>query len=626
MKAIIRSESFSTIDRYRKGKDGRLSALGTPRVAHCVRANGSYTPLPRPLVGLTLLRNFSEPLLLNDRTQDLQTISAKSIKNYRSIVSHDIDDKIRFKRRSLEPLQRFAERPRRMVPNPVAIDPIDKKAGSSPLFLAPAVPTKSLQKINISSGIPNAFKNDEALLHFLSVTKSTNIRVLNLRDMQFIDKRTLCQLPRFAPALKSLGLSNLKVVDDAVFGAVCQIKSLTELDCSGCKISLHGLMLGLPVTKNLITLRIDRCVVGPNTPLAKTISVLPMLFGNNPELRCLSISSCTFDDAHFQNILKTTFNQRQLSSAWNEYNHWVLEVGDKHPENSIDLKPDPSLVFGDIRSEVDRGNSSLVDLKEANQSNHKNTKDCFVLIPGIEGDSRIEKKIYKPPSPRLALCKLDLSYNDNISCEAILSLLVLCPDMHSLKLSCCDQITDSAMKSIARACSRLARLDISGCTKVTDASLDHLAFRCGMLEDLCLSGCKSIKSFAALENFQSLCTLDCGNTMVTESDLNEILSNGSPTLTKLSLLCTENLTENFIGDILSKYQYQREGFDLSFAVKSKPQSEIERLKRTIEALNTASAKRPVSTKKEAKKQNGKKKEVKKQNGKKKTGGKKKKKK
>ena len=74
--------------------------------------------------------------------------------------------------------------------------------------------------------------------------------MLNLSDLKFVDKATICRLPGLAPRLKSLSLRGLPILDSGSFGAVCQLKNLQELEVSGCyNISQRGFAQGCVVAK-----------------------------------------------------------------------------------------------------------------------------------------------------------------------------------------------------------------------------------------------------------------------------------------------------------------------------------------------------------------------------------------
>lgn len=102
------------------------------------------------------------------------------------------------------------------------------------------------------------------------------------------------------------------------------------------------------------------------------------------------------------------------------------------------------------------------------------------------------------------------SQNDLLTDQALVKLLVGCPNLHALDVSECKYITDGNVVQIA-LCSRLNKLNLSGCIRVSDISVIKLADNCSQLRKLSLYRCPLIKDMSIVrlvEKCHNLYSLD----------------------------------------------------------------------------------------------------------------------
>eukprot|EP00981_Chlorochromonas_danica_P005467 scaffold1105_cov184-Ochromonas_danica.AAC.2 len=106
------------------------------------------------------------------------------------------------------------------------------------------------------------------------------------------------------------------------------------------------------------------------------------------------------------------------------------------------------------------------------------------------------------------LKEIDLSDCLQITSEAILALLVACPNLHSIALARIPQVTDDLLFGIARDAQlydRLTKIDISECKHITDVGFVRLAFACSQLSNLTVNYCPLLTS-VYLEKVKQECT------------------------------------------------------------------------------------------------------------------------
>ena len=600
--------SYSTIELYRK--DGRAQALATPRACVSLRRH-PVESMPGPPKGLTLLKSHSEPVFKKMRSfANLKLVNNMPRSHRLLSIERAFSERPR-----LGTLKEKLEIPKRMLPAPQTIDPINRTRGQSALFRTPDISAQPKVRMKMPLGIPDAFKTDEALVHFL--IGEPKCRVLNLTNMTFVQKRTVCQLPRYAPVLNAISLSNLKFVDDSVIGAIVQIKSIEQIEACGCPLlTTAGLYKSVfPFTKNLISLRLDRSVlntgqkkykhlvketicISGDTVAKEDAEFLFRLFSNNPKLRELSLAGCSLSSIHFQYLSSLLSMKVPLSNdpaeggqGWQNYNAWV-----RCDEPASEMVVEPSLILGgevNAKEEKPKGEEENIVIPQVGL-----LADNSRVIESMQDSLTINVKT----NVMLGLQKLDLSYIQGVSHDAICSLFVLCHRLKHLRVQCWDALSDKTLKAISRACPRLQTIDASGCKSITENGVEDISNKCSMLEQVVLSGCSGISRFQSLKHLKRLCVLDVGNTKIKEEDLDVIVSECS-FLGRVDVSFAKHITADYVNELCEEMQTERNPFVVVYKQRRKQVSELARIRMNIEVLKSKAAKnRQLSpTKKKGKK-------------------------